>query len=327
VLTELLLALSNTALYATNPVAVWRYRRRFGRLPNVSNPQRYSERILWRKIIDHNPKFVVFSDKLATKGYCQRICPDLPVPRTLWIGTDADAIPEEVLRGDVFVKANHGYNFNHRVRGGRVDRAALKEKTDRWLTSVHGVSTGEWAYSKVEPKLFVEEAIGDAEGDLIEFNVRAGNGRPIFGSVIGHNKMPNQWVVYLDLDGNPTAGARDKAGTSAPPLPDSIDVLRPYQLALRYAGQLSVGVDYARFDFMWNGTDLYGGEITVYPAAGHQEIVEPTIHSAIMTGWDLQTSHFLTTSRTGIGRIYADALRRRLGGRPRKPLAPTRPAP
>jgi hypothetical protein len=312
VLTWLTLALSNVALYATNRAAVWHYRRRFGRLPNVSNPQRYSERMLWRKIVDHNPQFVVFSDKLATKAYCERICPDLPLPQTLWIGEDADAIPEQILRGDVFVKANHGYNFNYCVRGGRVDRAALKEQADRWLRSVHGMSTGEWAYSRVEPKLFVEESIGDADGDLIEFNVRAGNGRPIVGSVIGHNKTPRQWTVYLDLEGNPTAGATDPPGRPAPPLPDHLDVLPPYQLALRYAEKLSVGVDYARFDFMWNGTDLYGGEITVYPAAGYHEITEPTIHAAIMTGWDLTTSHFLTTPHTGIRRIYADALRRRL---------------
>jgi hypothetical protein len=326
VLTGSLLALSNAALYATNPATVWRYCRLFGRLPNVAYPQRYSERMLWRKIVDRDPKFVVFSDKLATKGYLQRICPDLPVPRTLWIGKDADAIPEEALRGDVFVKANHGYNFNYRTRGGRVDRAALKEKTDRWLGSVHGVSTGEWAYSRVEPKLFVEEAIGDAEGDLIEFNVRAGNGRAILGSVIGHNKTPNQWVVYLDRDGQPTAGATDKAGAPVPTLPDGLDVRRPYRLALRCTEKLSVGVDYARFDFMWNGTELYGGEITVYPSAGYQEIVDPTIHLAIMTGWDLRTSHFLTRPHTGISRIYADALRRRLERATRQPppSAPSR---
>jgi hypothetical protein len=90
-----------------------------------------------------------------------------------------------------------------------------------------------------------------------------------------------------------------------------MDVLKPYRLALRYAEQLSVGVDYARFDFMWNGADLYGGEITVYPSAGNQDIVNSTIHSAIMTGWDLEMSHFLRTRHTGIRRIYADALRRR----------------
>jgi hypothetical protein len=267
--------------------------------------------MLWRKIVDHDPKFVVFSDKLATKRYCQRICPDLPVPRTLWIGGDADAIPEEVLRGDVFVKANHGYNFNYRVRGGRVDRAVLKETADRWLRSVHGESAGEWAYSRVEPRLFVEESIGDADGDLIELNVRASNGRPILGSAIGHNKTPRQWTVYLDLEGNPTAAATAGLGTPAPPVPDDLDLRRPYQLALRYTQQLSIGVDYARFDFMWNGTDLYGGEITVYPSAGNQDITEPTIHSAIMTGWDLKTSHFLTTPQTGFRRIYAEALRRR----------------
>lgn len=91
----------------------------------------------------------------------------------------------------------------------------------------------------------------------------------------------------------------------------------PYQLARRYAEQLSVGVDYARFDFMWNGSDLYGGEITVYPSAGNQEIVNPTIHSAIMTGWNLELSHFLGTRRTGFSRVYADALRRRLEARAR----------
>jgi len=41
------------------------------------------------KIIDHNPQFVLFSDKLATKDFFKRPLPDLPVPRTLWIGRDA----------------------------------------------------------------------------------------------------------------------------------------------------------------------------------------------------------------------------------------------
>jgi hypothetical protein len=107
-----MMALANAVLYTAHPRSVLRYRHRFGRLPNIANPRRYTERMLWRKIVDHDPQFVVFSDKLAAKDYCKRICPDLPIPNTLWIGDDADAIPDELLRGDVFVKANHGYDFN-----------------------------------------------------------------------------------------------------------------------------------------------------------------------------------------------------------------------
>ncbi len=311
-LDHLIIALTNAVLYGTHPKLIRRYRRHNRRLPNVANPQRYSERMLWRKIVDHNPKFVVFSDKLATKEYCKRFCPLLCVPKTLWIGNDANTIPDELLHGDVFVKTNHGYNHNYCIRGGQVDRAKLKTQTDLWLASTHGVPTGEWAYSQVEPKLFVEEAIGDAEDDLLDFNVRAGNGKAIVGSVIGHNKTPNSWTTYLDREGNPTAGPDDEDGKPVTPLPEGVDVKRPYRLALQFAEELSVGVDYARFDFMWNGTELYGGEITVYPSAGDHEVINSTFHAAVIAGWTLRTSHFLSARQPAIRRIYASALRRQL---------------
>lgn len=311
-LDPVILAFGNAAIYAMHPRSVLRYVHDLRRLPNVAHPMRYSERMLWRKLIDHNPQFVVFSDKLATKDYCQRNCPELLLPQTLWTGNDADAIPDELLRGDVFVKTNHGFNFNYPIRGGSVDRGDLKKKTDAWLKSVHGVKTGQWAYSRIEPVLFVEESIGDADQDLLEFCIRASNGKPILGSVSGHNKRPNSWIRYLDLDGNPTASASSHEGEEPKPLPEGIEIRQPYQRALQHTAKLSVGVDYARFDFMWNGTKLYGGEITVYPAAGASEIKNPSVHAAIINGWDLKCSHFLRAAHSGAAQIYADALKRLL---------------
>ena len=305
-------AVTNAVLYAKNMELVRRYWRTIGRLPNIANPQRYSERMLWRKIIDHNPQFVLFSDKLATKDFLKGRCPDLPVPRTLWIGRDANAIPDELLRGDVFVKTNHGCGFNHRIRGGQCDRVALRKKTEQWLGSVHGRKGGEWAYFKVEPKLFVEESVGDAEAGLIEFNVRAGNGAVIMGSVMGRCKTPSQWAVYLDPEGAPTFGMNDPEGSPIVPLPKGLAVTEPYRRAVQFAQKLSVGVDYARFDFLWNGAELFGGEITVYPAAGMSDPANSSANAATMTGWDLMQSHFLKSQHTGWMRIYADALSRRL---------------
>lgn len=311
----LVFAAVNLWLYAGNGRLVRQCRRFNHRLPDIADPKRYSERMLWRKLVDHDPRFVIFCDKLATKDYVQRICPELPLPRTLWIGHDTDEIPDALLDGDVYVKANHGCGFNWRVRDGRCDRAALRRTSARWLAAVHGRKFGEWAYSQVEPKLFVEEAIGDAEAGLIEFNVRASNGRAILGSVLGRCKMPDQWVVYLDANGVPTPGLHDAEGAAITPLPPGVEIREPYRRAVRFAEKLSEGVDYVRVDFLWNGSVLFGGEITTYPAAGLRDPAHASMHARVLDGWDLAQAHFLNAPHRGWKRIYAGALRRSLSRR------------
>jgi hypothetical protein len=271
--------------------------------------------MLWRKLVDHNPQFVVFSDKLATKDFIRGRCPDLPLPRTLWVGRDADAIPDELLRGEVYVKANHGCGFNYRVRGGQCDRAVLRRITRRWLAAVYGKKGGEWSYSAVEPKLFVEEAVGDVAAGLLEFHVRASNGQALLGSVMGQCKTPDQWYAYLDPEGVPTLGVGDPEGSPIVPSPRVLAVVEPYRRAVGYARQLSVGVDYARFDFLWNGQDLFGGEITVYPAGGMRDPANSVTRDVLLGGWDLLQSHFLKSPQAGWTRRYAEALKQELNRR------------
>ncbi len=296
-----------------NPRMVIRFGRHIGRLPNIANPRRYSERMLWRKLVDHSPQLVLFCDKLATKEFIRRRCPDLPVPRTLWSGGDVDAIPDDLFRSDVFVKANHGCDFNHRFRDGNYDRAILREKARRWLGSIHGKTSGEWAYSQVAPRLFVEEAVGDAAMDLLEFNVRASNGKAILGSVMGHSKTPAQWVAYFDPEGQPAMGITAPEGSPVvTPPPEVVAAIEPYRRAVEFTRRLSVGVDYARFDFFWNKKDLFAGEITVYPAAGNADPANSITRVLLENGWDLLQSHFLGTPHNGWSRMYVGALKRRL---------------
>lgn len=273
---------------------------------------RHSERMLWRKLVDRDPRWVRFADKLAAKEYVKERCPDLALPTVLWTGTDANAIPDALLRGDVYVKTNHASGFNIRVRDGDADRQKLKETTDKWLATSYGVRDGEWAYGKVERRLFVEESIGDVDTDMLEFQVRAGDGKCILGSVMGHAKTSRQWVVYLDEDGVPVRQVPGKAKGLRATLPEGLDIRAPYLEAVRHTRSLSKGVDYARFDFLWNGTTLYGGEITMYPGAGIGEITDPAMSAATMSGWRLECSWFLSTRQPWPASLYANALRRRL---------------
>jgi hypothetical protein len=302
---ELILTLQNFR-------TVRKYVKLHGSRPRIANPSSYMERMLWRKLVDHNPQFVVFSDKITTKNYQQGICPTLAIPRILWVGQDADEIPDELLTGDVYVKTNHGWDFNYQIRGGRVDRSDLKKKTDLWLKSVHGREYHEWAYLQVKPQLFVEESIGDPAVDLLDINIRACDGKVILGSVIGYNKLPERWVAYLDTDGKPSHGVDDEDGTPIREIPHGIDISEPYQAAVNFTKKLSIGVDYARFDFMWNGSVLYGGEITVYPGAGNGKIINSAVNRSVMGGWNLEVSHFLSTRNKGFKRLYAAALKRQL---------------
>ncbi|MEE4382659.1 MAG: ATP-grasp fold amidoligase family protein [Pseudomonadales bacterium] len=304
--------IASVVILVTNRRATLHFRKHHGRLPRVAPPRTYADRLFWRKVVDHSPRFVELSDKLAVKDYIRRTCPELRTPETLWNGEDADAIPDALLAGDVFVKANHGSGENYRIRNGVVDRAELKRLADFWLVKRHGYAHFEWSYTRIEPRLFVERAVGDAEVDLLEINIRASGGRALLGSIIGRNKLPGMWVVYLDPEGRPSCGPGDEDDAEPAPLPADVSVTEAYRQAVRYAEILSAGIDYARFDFLWNGHQLYGGEITLYPAAGLHEIEHAGVRERILAGWRLQDAHFLCEPQRGVRRLYANALRRRL---------------
>ncbi|HEV2691536.1 MAG TPA: ATP-grasp fold amidoligase family protein [Verrucomicrobiae bacterium] len=306
----LIFAAVNCCLYLRHFRVVMLSALRIGYLPNIANPQTYAERMLWRKIVDRNPKFITFNDKLAAKAYVREHWPEVTLPRTLWEGRAAAEIPEELLRGDVMVKANHGCGYNYPVRSGTLDKPALDKLTQKWMQRVYGRKYGQWEYDQIKPRLFVEEAIGDAAKDLLEFNIRASNGKAVLGSVMGRCKLDDQWYFYLDPAGNPMAGTLDSDDKPFISLPPGFNALEPYLQAVQLAEKMSVNLDYARFDFMWNGRQLYGGEITVYPASGVEDLKNASCTKVTLNGWNLLCSHFLTGRQTGWKKVYAAALRR-----------------
>ncbi len=310
---DFIFAVANVYLRLTNWKLVRSYRRLNGRSLDLARPVRFSERMSWRKAVDRNPHFEVCSDKLQSKAFVQRVCPDLPLPATLWVGTEAKDIPDELLRQDVFVKANHGCGFNFHTRGQPCDRAALTKLSSRWLKTKYGAATCEWPYFRVERKIFVEETIRlDGIGELVEFNIRASNGHAIQGSVLLKAKTPEQWHFYLDAEGRPTWGMTDSADSIISASPALADILEPYRQAVTFARRLSQGVDYARYDFFWNGRTLYGGEITVFPASGFDDPLHPHANKILLAGWNLLDAHFFRTPPRGLKGIYAAALRRHL---------------
>jgi hypothetical protein len=305
-----ILALWRLAALLRHPDLHWRYLRRMGRVPDVAVPRRFSERVMWRKLFDRNPLYAIFADKLACKAWLAEHAPDLPTARVLWRGTDPAAIPDELLRPGVVIKANHGSNFNLICRDRAPERDEVIRMARRWLAKPFGRTRGEWAYGQVRREVFVEELLGWPDTPVVDIKVQSGGGRIALCMVLRDVQTPRQSIAFMDEHGAPLTD--DSPGfAAAPPAPPPSAMARAIEIARR----LGEPFDFLRFDFLAVGDTLHGGEITLYPLAGYWD-PSPGSAEVIDRMWDLRRSWFLRegAARGGpLTRAYSAALRRALG--------------
>lgn len=297
--------------YLRHPRLVIRFCTRIHRLPDPAFPTRVHDKYLWRKIFDHNPLFTRVSDKLLAKEFALEHCPNVRVPHTLWIGEDPAQIPDEVLAGDVVVKANHGCAWNHFVRGGEVDRPELERKARQWIASDYGRPHGEWGYRGVEPRLFVEEMLKPSAGptpDEYKCYVASGRISYVFSRQYRHDAPTT--VAILDRDGRSYETTLDVHSTTT-----AIEAPAAYDRIVACAEKLAAPFDDIRVDIHEVDGELYFSELTIYSLGGYAWIGVAALMDLRNDLWDLRRSWFLTTPQRGWRALYAKALLSRLDSR------------
>lgn len=312
-LARLLLSLLNIPLYRRHPRQVMIFRKVVGYRPNISLPSRYHDKMLWRKIFDHNPLFIAFCDKLATKEYVRERASGIRMPATLWVGDSAREIPASLLTKKVVIKCNHGCNFNYFWNPDTSDIDEVDRVTRGWLEETYGEWNMEWGYFGVLKKIFVEEFL-ETDGELADINVRCADGKPLLASIILHNKTDRMIFGYFNADGSRSELDRLTNHTfyKSGQIPVDYAVPTVFHDAVLSAAELSRGVDYARYDFMTDGEVLFAGEITVYPASGVSPATplgETGSDTLVEERWDLRPSWFLSTPQKGWRRLYAWCLK------------------
>lgn len=293
--------------YLRHPRLVVRFTTRIRRLPDPAFPTRVHDKYLWRKIFDHDPLFTRVSDKLLAKEFARELCPEVRVPRTLWTGTNPAEIPDDLLRRDVVVKANHGCGWNHFVRGRETDRPALERRAREWMARDYGRPHGEWGYRGVVPRLFVEELLPSPGRHPDEYKCYVASGRISY--VFSRQ--------YRD-DAPPLTAVLDRAGRSYETtldihsLTDVIERPAHWEHIVACAETLAAPFDDIRVDLYEIDGEIWFSELTIYSLGGYAWIGEPHLMELRNDLWDLRRSWFLTTPQTGWRRVYANALRRRL---------------
>lgn len=300
----------NTRLYLRYPHLFSQFRMKMGYFPNVAVPRTFNEKILWRKIFDRNPLFGRLSDKLEAKHLFRQNCPDLGFVEVLWEGERAEDIPGKILKRSVVVKTNHGSNYNLFLPAGTIDRDDLNARVNRWLRKhPYGRRKGEWAYSQVTPKVYVEPLLTQSDGTQpLNFRFHAFHGRAIHADVFTGDPHGSVKAGVFNLSGCKIEGGPYDHRSPEQQLPTDFEMPDAFFAAAESAAKLSHSLDYARFDFLCCDGLAYGSEITFYHAAGYGRWTNPGISRQLSAAWDLKQSWFLSTLQRG----WKDGYARRL---------------
>lgn len=237
------------------------YLRAYRRLPNLTAPTLFSEKINWRIINDRRESIAFTCDKVRMKVYAGSKASSVLVPKTLWHGRDLDELRNLDITVPWILKPNH--SSGQVILGGNsvINVDTLKKKTRSWLKDFNFGVLGEWAYSQATHEYLLEEMIGDGKTPLpdYKFYVFDGKVRLIhvdisrFGNPTRRMYSPS-WEA-LDYHNSIPLGPIEER-------PDNLDEM------IDIASAIGHGYDFMRVDLYRDNGRIWFGEMTPYPAGG-----------------------------------------------------------
>lgn len=317
----------NPLLWVRHHQATSLFWRELGYRPNILFPTTYNEKMFWRRLFDHNPAFVTFSDKIAVKNVFAAISNPVATPKTLWHGGEVEAFPDDLMHRDVVAKHNAGYNQNWFFAERGHDRHAFETEARKWLAKPFGAHERQWAYAQVPRQIMAEEVISHHPADMHEIKVQMVGGRVYYAMIYVGEKTQDSRSAIFDAHGN-RLSVTNSVTPNRPShaLPASYEVPDCYGDAMAAASEIAQDLDYVRVDFMVCDGKLFGGEVTVYPSAGLMTNSDPAVLQDIADQWPLDRSWFVSTKQSGVMEQYRRRLIAHLAAQPTRTARPLEPA-
>ncbi|WP_127114427.1 ATP-grasp fold amidoligase family protein [Shimia sediminis] len=279
------------------------------KLPRIAVPKTFNDKIFWRKIVDRNPMFVTFNDKVKVRDWVKDVMPELPQTEMLWHGPDPKSIPDDALHARAMFKANHGCGWNKIYDPQTMSREDVVTMLEQWLQETFGGKLSEWAYAQIPPQGLIEEMLSYPDGAPPDnLNVHSSDGKVLFVGLYKGSKQTRREIGFFDGEARRLPIS---VGQTAP-LREDYQPSPALLKALETAKVLSKGFDYVRCDFMGTDQDIWYNEITTYTGSGHLKFSDPELIGEIQQDWDLRKSWFLSTPQGGFKEIYRKALLREL---------------
>lgn len=246
------------------------YRLYTGKILNLDNPQRFTEKIQWLKLNNRRPEYTSLVDKITVKDYvAAKLGKEYIIP-TLGVWNNADKIDYSVLPDQFVLKTNHSGGNSGVVickNKSQFDKTSAKRRLNKSLKrdDIYK-SFREYPYKNIERRIFAEAYMqNENDTELVDYKFYCFNGRAEYCQVIA-NRRTKETIDFFDRDWThmPFYGLNPKCGPAAKP------AAKPaaYDEMLRIADVLSSEIPFLRVDLYYINGNVYFGELTFFPASG-----------------------------------------------------------
>jgi hypothetical protein len=245
------------------------YLRAFGKFADFEHPRTLNEKISWRKLYQHDPRFAVFSDKIAVKENIRRLAGENCIVPILWTGERPEEIPFDHLTPPYVIKLNHISGGNIFIREGKdIDRDKICRSLRKRLKLNQRDIYAEWGYSLITKKILIETMLLSDQGkipDDYKFFVYHGRVHFIQGD---YDRFGDYRENFYDTKWRrlPMTWGDEKGTTGNPPAPSSLSEM------IALAEKIGALFDFVRVDLYTVASGVYFGETTFYPAGGAKRI-------------------------------------------------------
>lgn len=241
------------------------YFHKLGYFPELINCRDYNDRMQWLRLFDQDEEIIRCSDKIRVRERVKERLGEQYLVKLFQVHERFEDINFDELPESFVIKANHDSGTVIPVREKRnFDKGSARERINKALSKPFGWVEGEWAYSYIQPKVFVEEFIEPEKPELpSDYKFYCVEGKVKLMHYIYDRNIEGKEQV-IDSDGTPMnvniyPGLKPGYGFVKPELWNELK---------RVAEKMAYGFKFVRVDLYLSNEKIYVGEMTFWPMSG-----------------------------------------------------------
>ena len=239
------------------------YWRTFGRVPDLKHPVRYTEKLQWMKLYDHNPLYHKLVDKADVKPYVASLVGEEHIVPTLGVWDSPEEIDWDGLPDRFVLKCTHDSGSTVICSDkASFDREAACRKLAACQKKNYYKPMREWVYKGLKARIIAEEYL---EGEVNDYKFFCFDGEPkfMFVATDRFNAEEETKFDFFDMDWNHLDLRSGHPNASVPPACPSC-----FEEMKRLAALLSRELPQVRLDFYEIDGKVLFGEYTFYHWGG-----------------------------------------------------------
>ena len=246
-----------------------RFYKKHGYWPNIRQPKTFNEKIQYRKFFQQHDLFQSCSDKYAVRDYVADVIGDAYLVPLIAVVENTEQLEFDSYGDNFVVKATHDSGSVFLCRDGQFDAQKIIKRLNKKLAVNSGAKRNEPWYSKITPKILVEQLLVTQDGRLPEdykFHVFNQEGEQKFFLQVDYDRHSGHSRCIYDENGQVTDISLNKTSNQQP-LPE----IKNYQKMVEIALKLSQPFDYVRVDLYNLDGHIYFGELTFAHGSGFRK--------------------------------------------------------